>query len=260
MEPVQHIPTDDDIAKVKDAIAKAAQLEGKPTRPVFKKTFSNGKVCFLYTWMTYDKYDKIVSDKMYLQALEKDPAQAQKFVQLQVLQECVLWPPTFNPAAREELQPYPAGVVGTLTDAIMLASGFTQDVAPDSVIVAPPKPDDITEEEVTALINEHPIASSFGVAFEKPFFVRDFNFDSGEYEPLTTRYYIYTQVNRETYSKAKEMQNDEEALLFVLNSCVLWPKNVDWGKEPANYLEWLFKSIMVQSGFGGDPMDGVEEV
>lgn len=251
MDIVQHAPTEEEIAKVKE-------LAGG--KPVFKKAFANGKIVFLYTWMGYGTYNGIVGNKMYQQSLEKDPAGAQRYLQIQVLQECVLWPSTFVPSQREELQPYPAGVIGSLTDAIMFASGFTNDAAPDTVLSLPIQPEEATEEAINAIIDEHPIAKRFGVAFEKPFFIRDYDFEKEQYLLLPTRYYVYTMIDRDTYAKAKSAETEEAGLDIILKSCVLWPQNIQWELEPANYHEWLFRSIMQQSGFGSDPSEGFEEV
>lgn len=264
MEPIQQIVSDEDVSKVKAEEA----LKNNPPRPVFKKSFANGKIQFLYSWITDAAYQDIIGKESYQKGLEKDPETARRYLQIKVLEQCVLWPKTFNPATREELQPYPAGVISGLMDAIMFASGFTTDAAPDTVLLAPPQPTEATDEEILQIMAERatkkqqtqPGYRDFGVAFEKPFFVRDFDFDANQYRLVPTRYYVYVPVDRATFLEARDASNEEQGMLTVLNDCVIWPKEIDWASEPANYCQWVFEAIMLQSGFGTDPSSDVEEV
>ena len=260
---LSHLATEDDVAEVKARMAQRAELLDEPVQPVFSKKFPGDKIQFLYTWLTNKSYTRIVNNPSYQDQLGKDPEAANRWFQIQVFQDCILWPSTFQCSVKEDFQPYPAGVIGGptgLLECIMFSSGFTQDSAPDKVMLCPDEPLEPTKEEMDEIMQTHPLASQFGTAFEKPFFIRDFNYATNEYEYIPTRYYIYTQLDRATYALAKAETDDAAATKLILDACVLWPKNIDWDKEPANNDDWLFRSIMLASSFGIDPSTGIEEV
>jgi len=258
-DPITHVPTAEDIARVKERVA--AQANGAPVPPVFRKSFAEGKISFLYRWYSYGEYtNDILENQSYRAQAEKNPEEAQKYLRMKVFQKCVLWPETFNPLAREELQPYPAGVVGRLFDSIMETSGFTENVLPDTVVLAPDMPQEPTPEEVEALRLAHPLAKRFGV-LGKPFFMESFNYETREPELVPLRYYLYCPIDRATLVASRELGEDDAAIDFVLSKATVWPQNIDWAQEPANYRDWVFNSILVASGCGPeDPSSGVEEV
>jgi len=261
MEVVNHTTTEEDIQKVKDFLEKRLTLEGKPMQPVYKASFNKGKIEFLYSWITNQMYQHLMDNKTYQNALKTNPIEAQKFLNTQILQDCVLWPDTFDPTLRDELQPYPAGIIPGLIERIQIQSGFVENAAPDSVIIPPTVPEPPTEEEIKALLEKHPIGKKFNEAFGLPFFTRDYDYAEQQYILVPTRYYIFTALDGATYKKARDLGQGEEALAFVLESCVLWPEQVNWNDEPANYGQWLFNAVMTQSGFSVDPtLDGDEQV
>lgn len=258
--PVMHVPTDEEAQAIKKMVLDKSAANGEPAPLVFKVLLCDGKTQFIVKWLSANGWQDIVNNKDYQKQLNENPEAADNFMRMKIFSECVLWPPTFNPALSERNQKYPAGVLGALLDKIMFASGFTQDAAPDKVLVAPPEPVEPTDEELTEIMQNHPLASVFGTAFEKPFFVRDYNAELGDYELLVTRYYIYTQIDSKNYKAMREEPSDDKAAEMILNACVLWPKNINWETEPANYGEWLIKSILTQSGIGIDPSTGIEEI
>lgn len=283
---VQHVFTPADVEQVKLMAKQRAAQHGLPEPLVFAVRLCEDKVQFICQWLDTPTWQEIVNNPDY-QKKSQDPGkeareEADNFLRMKVFRQCVLWPPTFNPMASERNQPYPAGVIGTLLDKIMFSSGFTQDAAPDKVLLAPPEPREPTEEEIEGIMRAHPLASRFGLAFEKPFFVRDFNPQTGDYDFVVTRYYVYTAVDRETHGAMHTKADETAGLDSVLDACVLWPvpqgidkepekyaallafikdrdiPRVTWAKEPANYGDWLVNSIFAQSGFGVDPTTGVE--
>ena len=287
---IQHIPTQEEIEQTKQNIHARAASEGAAIPLVFKAMFCNDQVQFICQWLDSAAWNVITSNTDYQKQLTENPEEADRFMRMKVFQRCVIWPapPKFNPTLRDSNQPYPAGVLGALLDKIMFTSGFTNDVAPDRILIAPPEPREPTDEELTAIMRAHPMASRFGSALEKPFFMKSYNAELDTDEFIITRYYIYTTIDKDTYAQMKTETDDDTAMELVLDGCTLWPvpskleamaeanpgkwgklletiqgfetppERVTWGQEAAQNGEWLTKSIMKQSGFGMDPSTGIE--
>lgn len=260
MEQIQHIVTAEDIAAVKKQLADDALKNGTPLRPVFKVGFMNNTIQFLYTWINKKEYDTIVGSKGYKEGIQKDPANTEKFFQRSVLSTCVLWPYEFNSAVPEALNPYPAGIFKGLLDAIMSFSGFSDEALPDEVIIEPEMAEVASQEEITALKAEHPLAAKFGAVLKKPFYIYEYDQETRIPRMINLRNYYYTCMDRATYQLAKATSDEDKGIDIVLNACVLWPNKINWDNEPANYRAWLFQSIMTASGFNLDPSGAPEQV
>jgi hypothetical protein len=253
----EHKVTQEDIDAVKARLAKIAEIKGTPVPPVFKQTIAKND--FLYTWITEESYKGIVDKREFQEAMKRDQAGAEKYLQTMVIQECLLWPPTFNIADPKSTGLYPAGVQPSLMDSIMFSSGFTVDPSPEELIIPPKEAERISDEEVLQLVNKHSVAKLYG-AHEKVFYIRSKNSFTGLEKLTPVRSYIYTSLTREDYKESQRISGEDSQKDFVVDKCVIWPQNINWGKEPAGYSSVLFSAILERSGFGAAGVEDAREV
>lgn len=256
MPKLEQIPTAEEITAAKEQMNKPLRDAGKPEKPVWCQKFAEGSIQFLHTWITADRYAELQAQ--YMRAAQKDVANAERWLQINILQDAVLWPEEFDPSAPDSLQPYPAGVLTGLVNAIMTRSEVNVPGLPE-VLLSPPsgyaEPD---EAEIAAAEK----ATTFGT-FEKSFFVANYNPQTDNYDPIPSRFYLYTCVSESVYRNAMEKaktDGEDAGETYIVEKCVLWPAKIDWSTEPAGYKDALYTAIMAQTGFSPDPTTESEEV
>lgn len=254
MAKFSQIPTPEDIEAVRTKLYADARAKGLTDDPPFwLQKFAGGEIQFIVTWMDAALYDRLNFE--YMKAATKDPAAAERFLQIQTLQYCVLWPPTFNPSQREELQPYPAGVIPGLVNAIMAHSDIGVQPLPDVLLFPPAPPKEPTAEERAALEASAP----FGI-FEKLFVVGSYNTDTDNYDLIPSGYVLYTLPDHGTNKRAQATGDEEKGVDVIVNGCTLWPPDADYNTMPAGYKDAIYVSIMSQLGLAGNTDQQSEEL
>lgn len=250
-----HLPTDQDIADAKSRMEKRKEALGlAEAPPVFKHSATSRKITFLHTWVTRAQLSHITSMEGYDKLAQQNPAKAEQIMQTQVLQECVLWPKDFNMSDQALLESFPAGVLPSLYQAIMKDSGFDPRTGADRIVSIPKEPVELTPEEIAVLKRNHPLASRFDIIGERVFTVSELDLQTGRPKVYATRYYIYTAIDRATFTTASMTKTKNEYNDTILAAGVLYPDpaTLNWDQEPGNYDEWVVGAIMALSGFQDD--------
>lgn len=241
-------PTPEEASGIKTVFLKRQKTLGaKDEAPVFQKTLTKRGLVFLYTWLTRATDAKIVGSEGYQKLFAQDPRKAEEYRQLQVLQECVLWPTDFAPSDQVYMGEYPAGVVSGLYRAIQEDSALFETSGNDKIIA---KPDEVepADEEMAQLVAANEFARRFGMVGHRLFVLREPDTQTGLAKVIPLKHFFFSAVDRETYQTAMSMPQ-EEGMRFLVKAALIWPRTVDFGKEPTGYLDWLFNAVMVLSGF-----------
>lgn len=245
--------TPEDIAAVKAANLATCELAGQPEKPVWMQEFAGGAIQFIHTWITVAQ--QLEWNEKYLQAAQKNPASAEHFLNTRILESCVLWPKGFSPSNIQEMAKYPAGVIQGLVTAILQRSGIGVPALPELLVTQPAEPELPSDEEFAEL----EASNRFGV-FAKPFFVGSYNEEIDGYDAVQTRYYLYTLVDEKTWREAQGKNDEQAAVDVIVNTCVVWPKQIDWMSEPAGYKDAMYTAIMSMTGFQPDTAEQSQEL
>lgn len=258
MAAIEHIVTQEIIDEVKARLVAYCESRDIPEPTIFKKAFPGGKLQFICKWLTDEEYREITDRDDFRAFVKRDRDAAELHLHRKILEKCVLWPSTFDPLMAAKSGQYPAGIIDGLIEAIMTQSGFTQEAVPEQVLDAP-EVTNYTLDEAIALVKDHPCYQKHGILLSRVFFVRNFDLTTGETIAIPVKNYLYGPIDRGIYAASQAAKTREEAQDIVLKAAIMWPKNIDWAQEPANYAQWLVAAVMEASAFGnGDPSVGVE--